>query len=107
MAKYQQPNMANLMKQAQKMQAEMAKAQEELAAREFIGTAGGEAVTVTMSGDKKVTAVTIEPELLNADDAEMLCDMLAAAFNDGLSKTEEAAQSSMGALTGNLKMPRM
>lgn len=107
MAKYQQPNMANLMKQAQKMQEEMAKAQAELANTEYVGTAGGEAVKITLTGEKKAVSVVIDEELLNPEDSEMLCDMLVAAFNDGVEKADCDAAGKLGSLTGGMKLPGM
>ena len=107
MSKYQQPNMQNLMKQAQKMQQEMAKVQAVIAASEYTGTSGGEAVKITVTGEKKVKEIIIDEELLNPEDREMLCDMLAAAFNDAMEKCETDTQTRMGALTGGMRMPGM
>ncbi len=107
MAKYQQPNMANLMKQAQKMKEQMALAQQQLSEMTFEGVAGGSAVTVVLNGDKRAQSVQIDPELLNADDAEMLCDMLCAAFNDACDKADAETQAKLGGVTGGINIPGM
>ena len=82
-------NMQQLMKQAQKMQAEMQKAQEELENAEIIGVAQGDAVTVTMNGKKIVSAVSINPDYVDVDDIEMLEDLIVVALNDGYKKADE------------------
>ncbi|MBO4360500.1 MAG: YbaB/EbfC family nucleoid-associated protein [Eubacteriaceae bacterium] len=108
MAKYhnqQQPNMANLMKQAQKMQQEMQKAQEELLAKEYEATSGGGAVRVVCGGDKRIRSLEIEEDLLNPDDRDMLTDMIIVAVNDVLEKAEADAQTRLGSLTGGMGFP--
>jgi DNA-binding YbaB/EbfC family protein len=82
-------NMGNLMKQAQKMQAEMARVQEELKDETVEASAGGGAVRVVMSGDLQVREVYIEPSALDPDDVEMVQDMVAAAFNEALRQAQE------------------
>ena len=82
-------NMQQMMKQAQKMQEQMARAQEELEEREVEGSAGGGLVGVTMNGKKKMTAVSISPEAADPDDLEMLEDLIVAAYNDAFKKAEE------------------
>lgn len=82
-------NMQQLMKQAQKMQEEMAKAQAELEEAEVEGSAGGGLVTVTMNGKKKMLAVSCKPEAVDPDDIEMLEDLILAAYNDAYDKAEE------------------
>ena len=94
------PNMNNLMKQAQKMQAEMEKQQEALAAREFVGKAGGGAVKVIMLGDYMLKDVQISEDVM--DDAEMLQDLILVAFNDALKQVKFEAESGMKGLTGGL-----
>ena len=94
------PNMNNLMKQAQKMQEEMAKQQEQLAVREFRGTAGGGAVQVIMLGDYSLKDVIISDEVM--DDREMLQDLILVAFNDALKQVKFEAESGMKGLTGGL-----
>ncbi|MBR2781255.1 MAG: YbaB/EbfC family nucleoid-associated protein [Eubacteriaceae bacterium] len=107
MAKYhnQQPNMANLMKQAQKMQQEMQKAQEELHSREYEATSGGGAVKVVYGGDKKLRAIEIDDELLNPDDKDMLTDMIIVAVNEVIEKAEADAQTRIGSVTGGIGFP--
>lgn len=82
-------NMQAMMKQAQKIQEEMKKAQEELEDSLFDGTAGGGLVTVTLDGKKRVDAIHIEPDAVDIDDLEMLEDLLIAAFNDAYKQVEE------------------
>ena len=93
-------NMNNLMKQAQRMQRQMEEKQQELENKEFTATAGGGAVTVTVSGKKEITAVTLQPEVVDPDDIEMLEDLIVAATNEALRQVEEAAASAMSKLTG-------
>jgi len=92
-------NMQQLMKQAQKMQADMLAAQEALADLTVEHSAGG-MVTVTATGDKRITSIKIEPEAL--EDAEMLQDMVLVAVNGALEKAEEAANEKMSKVTGGL-----
>ena len=82
-------NMQAMMKQAQKIQEEMKKAQEELEDSLFDGTAGGGLVTVSLDGKKRVDAIKIEPDAVDLDDLEMLEDLLIAAFNDAYKQVEE------------------
>ena len=79
-------NLQNLMKQAQKMQEDMEQAKQKIASTDFIGTAGGGMVEIVLSGEKKVKSVKIKPEVVDADDVEMLEDLIVAACNDGLEK---------------------
>lgn len=90
-------NMQAMMKQAQKMQQDMLKAQEELAELEVTGSAGGEFVQITMTCDNNVTAVSIKPEAVDPDDVEMLEDLIVAAFNDAQSKAQQERDKRMGA----------
>ncbi len=96
------PNMANLMKQAQKMQQQMAEKAQELEGREYTATAGGGAVAVAMTGKRELTKVTIDPEAVDPDDVEMLQDMIVVAINDVLKQVEEATGKMMGQLTGGM-----
>ena len=96
--------MGNLMKQAQQMQAKMAKAQEELAQMEVIGESGAGMVKVTMTGSHSVRRVEIDESLME-DDKEMVEDLVAAAFNDAVRRVEEQNKEKMGALTGGMQMP--
>ncbi|MDI9388832.1 MAG: YbaB/EbfC family nucleoid-associated protein [Synergistota bacterium] len=97
-------NMDKIMKQAQKMQAQMASIQEELAKEQVEGSAGGGMVTVTANGQGDLVSVKIEPEVAN-DDVEMLEDLVLAAVNDALRKSRELAGNRMSKLTGGLGMP--
>lgn len=94
-------NMQAMMKQAQKLQEQMKQAQEEIKNTEVEGAAGG-MVTVTMTGDKRVTAVSIKPEAVDPDDVEMLEDLVAAAFNAAAEKADELSASLMPAGVGGM-----
>ena len=96
--------MGNLMKQAQQMQAKMAKAQEELAKMEVIGESGAGMVKVTMTGGHSVRRVEIDDSLME-DDKDMLEDLISAAFNDAVRRVEEQNKEKMGALTGGMQLP--
>lgn len=93
------PNMQQLMKQAQKMQEDMKRAQDELAETEITATASG-MVEVRMLGDRTITAVSIKPEAVDPDDVEMLEDLITAAFNDALKQVDELSAKIMGPLSG-------
>ncbi len=95
-------NMNNLMKQAQKMQRQMEESQKELEEKEFVATAGGGAVEVTVSGKKELTKVKLSEEVVDPDDIEMLEDLIMAAVNEAFRKVEEETQNSMSKLTGGL-----
>jgi DNA-binding YbaB/EbfC family protein len=96
--------MGNLMKQAQQMQAKMAKAQEELAKMEVVGESGAGMVKVTMTGGHSVRRVDIDDSLME-DDKEMLEDLISAAFNDAVRRVEEQNKDKMGSLTGGMQLP--
>jgi DNA-binding YbaB/EbfC family protein len=96
--------LSQLMRQAQEMQANMQKAQDELASTEVEGTAGGGMVKVTVTCKHEVRRVAIEPALLG-DDKEMLEDLIAAAFNDARVKVERTVQDKLSAVTGGLALP--
>ena len=95
-------NMGNLMKQAQKMQKDMAKLQEELESKTVEATAGGGAIVVTATGKKEIKDITIKPEVVDPDDVEMLQDLILAAVNEALRKADEMANSEMSRITGGL-----
>ncbi|MBL8200658.1 MAG: YbaB/EbfC family nucleoid-associated protein [Chromatiales bacterium] len=97
-------DIGSLMKQAQKMQAQMQKAQEELAGLEVTGEAGGGLVQLRMTCKHEVRKLTIDPSLLG-DDREMLEDVLVAAFNDALRKVERTVQDKLGGMTAGLGLP--
>ena len=98
-------NQQNLMRQMQQMQERLAKIQDGLASETVEGSAGGGAVSVTMTGQQKVQGVRIDPSVLDPDDVEMLQDLVVAAFNDAQAKSQQLAESRLGALTGGLKIP--
>ena len=93
-------NMANLMKQAQRMQRQMEEQQKELETKEFTATAGGGAVEVTVTGKREVTKV--KPEIVDPEDIEMLEDLIVAATNEALRQVEEESGAAMSKLTGGL-----
>ena len=95
-------NMANLMKQAQRMQRQMEEQQKELETKEFTATAGGGAVEVKVSGKKQLLSVKLDEEVVDPDDVEMLEDLIVAATNEALRKMEEDSQEKMGKVTGGL-----
>ena len=95
-------NMSNLMKQAQKMQKQMDDQAREFETKEFEASAGGGAVSVTVSGKRELTKVSIDPDAVDPEDVEMLQDMIMAAVNEALRKVEEANQAMMGKFTGGL-----
>jgi len=98
-------NLGQMMKQAQKMQERMGELQEELSKAQVTGASGGGMVEVTMSGKHEVKRVLIDPSLLAPDEAEVLEDLLAAAFNDAKGKVETMMQEKMSELTGGLQLP--
>ena len=93
-------NMQQLMKQAQQMQQNMTKMQEELAQRTFSAAAGGGAVKATVTGNKLLHSVEIDPNCMDPDDVEMLQDMILAAVNEALRAADETVSAEMGKLTG-------
>lgn len=95
-------NMANLMKQAQRMQRQMEESQKELETKEFTATAGGGAVEVTVSGKKEVIKVKLTEEVVDPEDIEMLQDLIVAATNEALRQAEEANAAVMNKMTGGL-----
>ena len=97
-----QPNMQALMKQAQKMQAQLAAAQEELAQAEVTGTAGGGLVTARVTGAGEVVGITIDPQAVDPDDVESLEDLVLAALRDASAAAQAMAAEKMGPLTGGL-----
>ena len=98
-------NMANLMKQAQRMQRQMEEQQKELEAKEFTAAAGGGAVEVTVSGKREVLKVKLAEEVVDPEDIEMLEDLVAAAVNATVKQVDETAEAEMGKLTGGLNIP--
>ena len=97
-------NQMQMMKQAQKMQQDLLKMQEELEQATYTAAAGGGAVTATVSGKREVTALKIDPEAVDPEDVEMLQDMIIAAVNEALHKAEDTANQNMSKLTGGLNL---
>lgn len=95
-------NMANLMKQAQKMQKDMEKMQDELKEKTVEASAGGGAITVVVTGKKELKEIIIKPEVVDPDDVEMLQDLILAAMNEALRKADEMVNGEMGKISGGL-----
>ena len=98
-------NMQGMLKQAQKMQAQIAQVQAELEEKEHTVSVGGGAVQVVMTGKKELKALTIKPEVVDPDDVEMLQDLIIVAVNEGIRQIEEISNSEMSKLTGGLGIP--
>ena len=96
---------ANMLKQAQKMQQDMMRMQQELQEKEYEAAAGGGVVTATVTGKREQKALEIDPEAVDPDDVEMLQDMIVAAVNEALRAAENDAASTMQKLTGGLGLP--
>jgi DNA-binding YbaB/EbfC family protein len=99
------PNMGQLMKQAQQMQAKIAKLQEEMGDMTVEASSGGGMVTVTANGKQEILAVSIEKEVVDPEDVEMLQDLIIAAVNDALTKAKQMVQEEMGKLTKGMNLP--
>jgi DNA-binding YbaB/EbfC family protein len=99
-----QPNMNQMLKQVQKMQADMMKAQEALANETIQASTGGGMVTVTITGDLTVKDIKIDPEAIDPEDAELLQDMVLAAVNEAIRQAQELAATRMGGLTGGMDL---
>jgi hypothetical protein len=97
--------MGDMMKQAQKLQARMLKIQEELAEKTVESAAGGGMIKVVANGRQQIVSIRIEKEVVNPEDVEMLQDLILAAVNDALTKSQEMVAAEMGKLTGGLKLP--
>ena len=98
-------NMNQILKQAQKMQDNMQKMQQELEAKEFEVSVGGGAVTVKVNGKKEVLDVTMKPEVVDPDDIEMLQDLVISAVNEALRKVDDAQSSQMSKMPGGMNIP--
>lgn len=98
-------SMANLQRMAAQMQQEMARVQTELESTAVDGSAGGGAVSATVTGKQEVVSVVIDPSVIDPDDAEMLQDLVVAAVNDALANARRLAEEKMAAVTGGLKIP--
>ena len=97
--------MGNMMKQAQKLQSRMMKLQDELAEKTVESSSGGGMVTVVANGKQQVVSITIEKEVVDPEDVEMLQDLVLAAVNDALLKSQQMVQQEMSKLTGGLNIP--
>ena len=93
------------MQQAQKLQQQLLKAQQELSESVIEVSSGGGAIKITVNGQQQVQSVKIAPEVVNPDDIEMLEDLVLTAVNEALQKSQEMAAKQLGALTGGLKLP--
>ena len=99
--------MGNMMKQAQKLQSKMLKMQEELAERTVETSAGGGMISVVANGRQQIVSISIDKEVVDPDDVEMLQDLILAAVNDALSKAQEMVAGEMNKLTGGFNIPGM
>ncbi len=98
-------NIQQMLKRAQALQAKMSKAQEELKTKELIGSSGGGKVKVTMNGAQEVTAISIDPEVVNRDEADLLEDLVLTAFKDARAKVTKLVEDEMGRVTGGAGLP--
>ncbi|MBN2898600.1 MAG: YbaB/EbfC family nucleoid-associated protein [Clostridia bacterium] len=109
MAKGKRPmvpgNMNNMMKQVQKMQADMEKMQREIEEKEFEASAGGGAVTAKVNGKKELVSIVLKEEIVDPDDIEMLQDLIMVAVNEALRVADETASKEMSKLTGGMNIP--
>jgi DNA-binding YbaB/EbfC family protein len=94
--------MNNMLKQAQKMQAEMQKAQAEVEAMEFLVSSGGGAVEVTITGKKEIKAMKLDPEIVDPEDIDMMTDIIIAAVNEAIRKASDASEAAMNRVSGGL-----
>ena len=97
--------MGNMMKQAQKLQSKMLKMQEELGQRTVETSAGGGMISVVANGRQQLVSITIDPEVVDPEDVEMLQDLVLAAVNDALNKAQEMVAGEMSKLTGGMNIP--
>ena len=98
-------NMNQMLKQAQKMQADMAELQADLEQREYTATSGGGMIEVTVDGKHRIKTLKINPDAVDPEDTEMLEDLITVAVNEAVSNAERTAEDEMGAITGGLNMP--
>lgn len=98
-------NLGSIMKQAQKIQAEIAKVQEELAQKTVEASAGGGMVTVVVNGKQEIVSIKFEPEVVDANDVDMLQDLVVASVNEALRKSQEMVSEEMRKITGGLNIP--
>ena len=100
-------NMNSMLRQAQKMQEDMAALQEELEAREYDVSAGGGVVNVKINGKREVLSIDIDPEIVDPDDIETLSDILVAAVNEAIKKVDATSEEEMSKITGQMNLPGM
>lgn len=98
-------NMNSMIKQAQKMQEEMEKAQEAIKAKEYSTTVGGGVVEITMTGDKVLKSITLKPEVVDPEDIETLQDLIVSGVNEVLRQVESETEEKMNAISGGLNIP--
>ncbi len=98
-------NLGSFMKQAQKIQAQVAKVQEELAQKTIEASAGGGMVTVVVNGKQEIVSIKFEPEVVDPNDVEMLQDLVVASVNEALRKSQEMVSEEMRKITGGLNLP--
>ncbi len=98
-------NMNQVIKQAQRMQDQITELQEEIEARDFSATAGGGAVEVVLTGKKTIKSLTLKPEVVDADDIEMLQDLIISAVNEAINNIEAETEAEMGKITGGVSLP--
>ena len=97
--------LGNIMKQAQMMQKKMGQMQQEMEAQQVEATAGGGMVTAVVNGRQKLLSLTIDPQVVDAEDVEMLQDLVVAAVNEAINKSQEMMQAEMSKLTGGMNIP--
>ncbi len=102
-----QPNMKEMMRQAQRLQAKMGQLQSELATKEIEVSVGGGMVKAVANGKPEIVSITIEKEVVDPEDVEMLQDLVVAAVNEALARSKEMVEGEMAKLTGGLKLPGM
>ena len=100
-------NMQSMLRQAQKMQEDMAKLQEELDAREYTARSGGGAVTAVVDGKHRLKTLEIQPEVVDPEDTEMLADRVIAAVNEAVRQAAETSEAEMSKVTGGMNLPGM
>lgn len=98
-------NMNSMVKQAQKMQEQILKLQEDIEQRDFTSTSGGGAVEVVINGRKELKSINIKPEVVDKDDIEMLQDLIISAVNEAVKQVEDTNEKEMGAITGGVSFP--
>ena len=100
-------NMNSMLRQAQKMQADIENAQAEIDETDFSAAVGGGAIEVVMSGNKVLKSIKIKPEVVDPEDIEMLQDLIISAFNEAVAKVEETTEAEMSKITGGVSLPGM